>query len=69
MQPARKNLIKALVSNFDKPNLGFPDDKFPPEKTIYLSLLKSTGIHHNGYALTKPTDESFNVLWRNVSGS
>lgn len=63
MQPARKNLIKALVSNFDKPNLGFPDDKFPPEKTIYLSLLKSTGIHHNGYALTKPTDESFNVLW------
>ncbi|WP_148038913.1 hypothetical protein [Proteiniphilum sp. X52] len=62
MQPARRNLIKALVSNFDKPNLGFPDEKFPPEKTIYLSLLKNTGIH-NGYALAKPLDESFNALW------
>lgn len=62
MQPARRNLIKALVSNFDKPNLGFPDEKFPPEKTIYLSLLKNTGIH-NGYALARPVDESFNALW------
>lgn len=62
MQPARRNLIKALVSNFDKPNLGFPDDKFPPEKTIYLSLLKKTGIH-NGYALVGPIDESFKALW------
>lgn len=62
MQPARRNLIKALVSNFDSPNLGFPDDKFPPEKTIYLSLLRNTGIH-NGYAFGRPTDESFNGLW------
>lgn len=62
MQPARRNLIKALVSNFNKPNLGFPDEKFPPEKTIYLSLLKNTGIH-NGYALARPVDESFNALW------
>lgn len=62
MQPARRNLIKALVSNFDKPNLCFLDDKFPPEKTIYLSLLKNTGIH-NGQVLTKPTDESFGALW------
>ena len=62
MQPARRNLIKALVSNFDKPNLGFPNDKFPPEKTIYLSLLQNTGIH-NGYALGRPVDGSFNALW------
>lgn len=62
MQPARRNLIKALVSNFNKPNLGFPNEKFPPEKTIYLSLLKNTGIH-NGYALARPVDESFNALW------
>ncbi|MGE4309270.1 hypothetical protein [Bacteroides sp.] len=62
MQPARRNLIKALVSNFDSPNLGFPDDKFPPEKTIYLSLLRNTGIH-NGYAFGRPADESFNGLW------
>ena len=62
MQPARRNLIKALVSNFDKPNLGFSDDKFPPEKTIYLSLLQNTGIH-NGYTLGRPADGSFNALW------
>jgi hypothetical protein len=62
MQPARRNLIKALVLDFDKPNLGFSDDKFPPEKTIYLSLLKNTGIH-NGYTLSKPQDISFDALW------
>lgn len=62
MQPARKNLIKALVSDFDKPNLGFPDDKFPPEKTIYLSLIKNTGIH-DGYTLSEPSDVSFKKLW------
>lgn len=62
MQPARRNLIRALVSNFDKPNLGFSDDKFPPEKTIYLSLLQNTGIH-NGYTLGRPADRSFNALW------
>ena len=63
MQPARKNLIKALVSDFDKPNLNFPEDKFPPEKTIYQSLLKNTGIH-NGLVLSEPTDNSFSQLWQ-----
>lgn len=62
MQPAKRNLIKALVADSDKPDLGFPYDKFPPEKTIYLSLLKSTGIH-NGFTLTNPTDPSFDALW------
>ncbi len=62
MQPARKSLFKSLVADYDKPNLGFPDDKFPPEKTIYLALLKNTGIH-NGYTLSSPTDESFQSLW------
>lgn len=63
MQPARKNLIKSLVADYDKPNLGFPDDKFPPEKTIYLTLLKNTGIH-NGYTLSRPEDVSFQLLWK-----
>ncbi len=62
MQPARKSLIKSLVNDYDKPNFGFPDDKFPPEKTIYLALLKNTGIH-NKYILSKPTDKSFQPLW------
>jgi ribosomal protein S15P/S13E len=41
---AKKNYFKALVNNWDKENLGFEDAKFPPEKTIYLSLLKENGI-------------------------
>lgn len=63
MQPARKNLIKALANDFDKPNFNFPEEKFPPEKTLYLSLLKNTGIH-NGIVLTEPTDNSFSQLWQ-----
>lgn len=62
MQPARKNLIKALVYDFDKPNLGFNNEKFPPEKTIYLALLKKTGIHQNTI-LSRPIDNSFIPLW------
>jgi len=72
---ARKNLITALISNRDLANIGFPDDKFPPEKTIYLSLIKSIGLHRfneetesfelgepdfvNGNELIK----SFKTLW------
>lgn len=41
---AKKNYFKALSNSWDKENLGFEDSKFPPEKTIYLSLLKENGI-------------------------
>ena len=41
---AKKNYFKALSNNWDKENLGFEDSKFPPEKTIYLTLLKENGI-------------------------
>jgi hypothetical protein len=49
-------------------NLGFPSDKYPPEKSIYLTLLKDTGIHVkntklNHFEFAKPTDESFKSLW------
>lgn len=63
---ARKALIRQLISHADEVNLGFDNKKFPPEKTIYLSLLKKTGIHNetNGIvSFAKPTDESFNPLW------
>lgn len=41
---AKRNYYNALAYNWDKPDLDFPTDKFPPEKTIYLSLLKENGI-------------------------
>ncbi len=41
---AKKNYLKALTSNWGEDNLGFDELRFPPEKTIYLSLLKENGI-------------------------
>ncbi len=63
---ARKNYFKALTTDFDKEDLGFDDTKFPPEKTIYYTLLRKNGIHietESGYTLTKPREDSeiFNI--------
>jgi hypothetical protein len=63
---ARKALIRQMINHGDQNELGFDDHSFPPEKTIYLSLLKKTGIHRSngtvGYFDT-PLDESFLPLW------
>lgn len=66
---ARKYLIRSLLENEHIENLGFPDDKFPPQKAIYISLLKESGIHQKNkkigyYELTKPEKKSnFYNLW------
>lgn len=41
---AKKNYLKALYNNWDQEDLGFENSKFPPEKTIYLTLLKENGL-------------------------
>ncbi|NTS40780.1 hypothetical protein HRG84_07655 [Flavisolibacter sp. BT320] len=41
---ARKQYFKALVNNWALPDLGFAQDKFPPEKTLYLTLLKENNL-------------------------
>lgn len=58
---ARKNYFDALTTNFDKEELGFESTKFPPEKTIYYTLLHKNGIHvqtNSGYTLTKPNENA-----------
>jgi hypothetical protein len=63
---ARRNFWRALTNNFHLEDLGFPNDKWPAEKTIYFSLLKKTGIHSksdNGWILGEPLQESFMPLW------
>ncbi len=48
-------------------DLGMDKDKFPPEKTIYYSLLKNTGVHSksNGiYTLGAPTSDFLKSLWK-----
>jgi hypothetical protein len=54
------------LDNAAEQNLGFKDGKFPPEKTIYLTLLQNTGIHKLGreYLLDAPTEGSFLPLWK-----
>ena len=63
---ARKELIRRLFENFNEENLAFPADKFPPEKTIYLSLLKDKEIHAKSSGVwiwQQPKDQSFDALW------
>ena len=64
---ARKNYFEALTTKFNEKYLGFPEDKFPPEKTIYYTLLNRSGIHvktKSGYTLTAPnSDSSIYQLW------
>lgn len=69
---ARKNFFEALVNDWRKPDLGFNPRQFPPEKTVYSSLLRHTGIHDEPiakdqsdvtYELGAPIDRSFYPLW------
>lgn len=65
---AKKNYFKALSNNWDKENLGFEDSKFPPEKTIFLSLLKENGISpirdNSLDVVAIDQNSSFSKLWR-----
>ncbi|MBQ0733947.1 hypothetical protein [Aquimarina celericrescens] len=67
---ARKYLFRNILNNESSKFLGFPDDKFPPEKAIYISLLKETGIHRLNknlgyYELSAPDKGSvLSELWK-----
>jgi hypothetical protein len=68
IQAAKKIFIRSLIENWDKKDLGFEEKKFPPEKTIYLSLLRDSGIHRmekNAFVLGAPTkrEVKLNDLW------
>jgi hypothetical protein len=61
---ARNYLIRALLNNNTEKDLGFAADKFPPEKTIYYSLLKDTGLHNENGLQDHPKDKSgIDTLW------
>ncbi len=64
---ARKNYFIQLFEFWNFKDIKIENDKFPPEKAVYLSLLKNTGIHrkeNTEYTLAKPTDKSFIELWK-----
>ena len=63
---ARVAYLQSLVEDYSREDLGFPNDKFPPEKSIYLTLLKNTGMHRiadQSYELGTPEEPSFMPLW------
>jgi hypothetical protein len=63
---ARKSLVRNLLDNWKTENLGYEGNNFPPDRTIYLSLLNRTGIHilnDINYEIGNPTDPSFYSLW------
>ena len=66
---ARKHLIRALLSNEHTEDLGFDSQKFPPQKAIYISLIKQSGIHQKNnelgyFELDRPSDDSYLIeLW------
>ena len=61
---ARNYLIRALLNNNTEKDLGFAADKFPPEKTIYFSLLKDTGLHNENGLQDHPKEKSgIDTLW------
>ncbi len=68
IQTARKNYFRALVDNWSKLDLGFDSSKFPPEKTIYLTLLKENGIelysNDINYFPQVKKNSSFMPLWK-----
>jgi hypothetical protein len=59
---AKKNYFKALVNNWNEEDLGFEAEKFPPEKTIYLSLLKENNISILNESLK--VSKHFEQLWK-----
>lgn len=64
---ARVKLLEAMFDNNDREDFGFDKNSFPPEKAIYYTLFKRTGIHCQNkdgiYVLDAPTEESMYPLW------
>jgi hypothetical protein len=65
---ARKNYFKQLSERWNQEDLGFEEGKFPPEKTIYRSLLSANGMHQKidkTWELTAPSDKNgFDAIWK-----
>ncbi len=61
---AKSKYLQALVERSEVEDLGFEKDKYPPEKTIYCTLLKTTGIHVNGTFADAPCNGEIMTLWK-----
>lgn len=63
---ARRNLIEYMIERTSQPNLGI--EGFPPEKSMYLSVLHAHGIHRPGedgweFGAPNGEDEGMTGVW------
>ncbi|MBU2008219.1 hypothetical protein KJ743_03895 [Patescibacteria group bacterium] len=65
---ARRTLIDRMLTNGAIPNLGI--ESYPPERSIYESVLKATGLHretsHGVWGFTDPTEKSLTFAWERL---
>lgn len=60
---ARIKYLQALIGESEKDDFGWDKEKCPPEKSIYYTLLKTTGLHKGGEFAEEPTVDSIMPLW------
>lgn len=61
---ARQRLFELMLNHGDDPHLGLPQDKAPPEKSLYLSVLKESGIHaerNHGWSIRFPEKDPLHL--------
>lgn len=64
---ARVNLLDAMIEHWQEEDFGFSSTQYPPERTIYNTLLKSSGIHRQNedglWILGEPITPELQSLW------
>lgn len=69
---ARKALFNNICEYMGEEDFGFKSNLYPPEKTIYYSLIKNNGFYSKGefgtYELNPPSSEGFRLVWEMFLG-
>lgn len=69
---ARRNLMEAMIERGEQPDLGITGT--PPEKSMYLSVLRQTGMHRkaaDGWHFSAPlanAGEGIGRVWKAITG-
>ncbi len=65
---AKRAYFKALANSWGEPQLGFTGVKFPPERTIYMTLLEANGVQLFGVSADGNVNFNerfdFHFLWQ-----
>lgn len=64
---ARKALLNNICENLGEEDLSYNPNLFPPDKTIYLALIKENGFYirneFGAYELSEPSGDNFKYIW------